>query len=261
MPETVIRNKRLAHGETAFVSEVARIDGDESETNLLGDLIAETFGQPEPEQVYTAVTSFESQNLDAWAGVDSGEYSWVTTPTPTDGTYALQKNAGSNGNLIEAYPGATATDLPYYPTIGDTIYFDCRTEALAGNNMFFGFGMAATGYGNDYKVQIDWNDDDLFLQKDGGTGAGVLANHPGPVGYAPNQWYCVEIVWDDGTLGGSYGDITVSIYEDNPDGAQVGSSITANDTEWGLAEFEGLFLSMYAPTGVNQYFDNFRVIQ
>jgi hypothetical protein len=90
--------------------------------------------------------------------------------------------------------------------------------------MLFGLSGGDSWYG----ARLDFyrNDGRFLIQIDD---SGLATLEVGEIGsWKTDTWYRVVVTWDDGSLGGSRGDITMEVYEAGNN--TVLDSITTNDT-------------------------------
>ena len=160
--------------------------------------------------------SYEDQDLSEYSG-DTGEFSITAESnlafSARDGSYVLEN------------PGPDFDDI-YSTTItaakGTTINGWVRGTASASQSVCFGLG-TDTNDCYEARVSIDGNNIVLRDRADSTT----LAADYGP-GVSADTWYRIEVVWDDGTLGGADNDLTMRVFDAS--GTQQGSTLSANDS-------------------------------
>jgi len=160
--------------------------------------------------------SFEDQDLAEYSG-DTGGFSIKNESnlsfSARDGSYVLE-NPGDISNGIYSSSITAAK--------GTTINGWVRGTADSLASYCFGVG---TDTGDCYQARVDINNDDILLY-DQGDGT-ILAADYSP-GVSADTWYRIEVVWDDGSLGGSDNDITMRVFDDS--GTQQGDTLSANDS-------------------------------
>lgn len=183
------------------------------------------------------IDSFEDQDLSEYSGA-TGDFS-ITQDFATDGDWGLEYSAADGLSII------SQSGLDHYPSQGDIIKYDwettASTSATSGFARFnFGFGVQ-TNDSNRYYVQINVDGGSTSIWEDGADDR-IAVDFS--TDYDANTHYSVEITWDDGTLGGSAGDLTVVVTDEDA-GTEV-TTISANDTtysdggiEWEFANGSG----------------------
>lgn len=168
------------------------------------------------------IDSWESQS---WADWDTpGDWTTGTTFV-TDGTYGGEHTTSS---------GSTATSesgLNAYPQQGDIFKVDFQTSpgtSGASDTFDFRVGWAAnTSTGERYEFHADIQNGDFELWERSPNNR--LAVDSG-VSWQDSTHYEVEVTWDDGTLGGSAGDMTLTLT--NVDTSSQVTQISASDSDF-----------------------------
>ncbi|TQQ81865.1 hypothetical protein [Halonotius roseus] len=137
----------------------------------------------------------------------------------TDGTAGIEIT-GAKDDLL-SYPGDGLSD---YPAPGDTWKFDIEsslgtTETSSIHRYWFYFGISDDG-SEEYRLDVDVDGNQLGLWYLGGSNERFGVDFS--VDYSANTHYSVELTWDDGTLGGSAGQITATITDEDT-GTEVSS--------------------------------------
>jgi len=179
-----------------------------------------------------AVESYES-DLSAYNG-DVASFSTVADSS-------LSFSAIDGGSVLEvpassSFVGIYSTSLSTPVSKGEVVHVYFRQDAL-GDELEVRFGLEDDD--NHYLVQI--GDDFARLRK---RVAGSLTTLEGEFGFGwpAGTWCRLEITWDDGTLGGVDGDISLDVYSGatgSNDGTLVGS-LSANDTDGALQGNTGI---------------------
>jgi hypothetical protein len=165
----------------------------------------------------TLLDSFEDQDLSEYSG-DTGDFSIVAESnlsfSARDGSHVLE-NPGDDFDNIESTSITAAK--------GTTINGWVRgTANVTRMSVLFGLG---SGLNDCYEAKVNVRDDRLTL-RDRTDGVDLATD--GSPGLSADTWYRIELVWDDGTLGGSDNDITMRVFDDG--GTQQGSTLSATDS-------------------------------
>ena len=174
-------------------------------------------------QTITLIDSFEDQDLSEY--YQSPEDYNIGQQFPIDGNYSLRYPANLTGSQMYSDSGLNA-----YPQQGDIFKIDWQINtASADTSSFYRWEQqfAVDSADQDIRYFINysidgnsiaiWNDD---------TNTRIAVDFS--VDYQANTHYQTEVVWDDGSLGGSAGDFTLTL-TDVDSGTQV-SQISGNDT-------------------------------
>jgi hypothetical protein len=171
---------------------------------------------------WTTIDTFEDGDLSGWTNED-GEWETVnhvdTNMIPQDGSRAAICN--SDNRQLVSHPG---DGLNYYPQQGDIIWSQIYSEQTC--SVTLGFGIPSNGNvdTDGYSVHLDVNNNDINIQKDNNN---LITASPTLDG---DRGYTIKITWDDGSRGGSQGDILYDIwYTDTWDKI---TGISTNDTDY-----------------------------
>lgn len=181
----------------------------------------------------TTIDSFEHEDVVNNGWTTSGENNWTYTDTlAVDGSVDLTHANG--GETLSSLQGG---GLPLYPQQGDEILFEGQTSAVGtGGSQALNFYFGVEDGGNEYRVDLDFADDNLELWHIGPNDR--LAVDFG-AGWAADTHYRVSIEWDDGsTFGGSAGDMNVSVADVDADADQVSVSGNENSRSTGGVRFD-----------------------
>lgn len=183
--------------------------------------------------------------LDDWTAVGSGDHAATTTSAQVwNGSQALESTGFDQTYL------AVGGDRQYAKGEG-TLYFHFR--AGTGDSIAPWFRFGAADNNNSYYVVADSDSGVVAIAKEtSGTTATLTENTT--VTITGEDWHEAAITWDDGTLGGSNGDITYTLT--NLDTATEVDTLSANDTTSALQTnvYPGLVTQGFA-TGEAQYTD------
>lgn len=162
--------------------------------------------------------------LSEWSG-STGDVT-IQTGTVHNGSNAAQFGDGATGFIeIDSLAG---NGLGAYPQKGDIFKLYVRvTSATAGNNRIK-YGAADTD--NCYHIEVDYGNDRFRLLKDVSGSVDTVFGSVTGVGFSTDTWYEVELTWDDGSLGGTEDDMTVSLADMSSD-TGLGSA-TGNDSDY-----------------------------
>ena len=203
------------------------------------------------------VDSFEDQDMTEWqdyeqnGGITGYDIVKPSGFTAQEGEYVLQLADDTTYPRI-----ASTTGLANYPEQGEEWWYWTYIDTPVGSSTSSsGSGDSGIYFGlqdidNTYFIQLRPYDDFLNLSvKDAGVTTELA--QATDIGLARGNWYQVHFTWDDGSFGGTAGDITVTVEDET--GTQV-ASITANDTTYTQG---GVGLWAAAGTGNAMYFDHF----
>jgi len=179
------------------------------------------------------IDSFEDGNTNEYTfdDTDGSEYNIVDESSVSfsaiDGSKMLEVGLSSSGGTVTYMYSNPGDGLDNYFAKGQEITVYVRqVDNLNRSDIRIAFGM--TDSGDYYAADIQW---DAFFAlrvlKRENSSTVDLANNSA-YDLKIDQWYEVVITWDDGTLGGSDNDITISIRE-GVGGNEVLSS-TVNDS-------------------------------
>jgi hypothetical protein len=179
--------------------------------------------------------------IDSFADSDISEYSGETsyfsvvdeanvTPDAIDGSTLLESSATgrriySTSGLANYYAKGDGTLVLYYYVDGGPDNVEFRPQ----------YGLADGD--NHYEIRVsDGGPFDILLFENGSFSSTVAdtSNYPS---LSADTWYRIELTWDDGTLGGSDNDHTVTLFEDATD-TQLGGTPSGNDGT--LASADGI---------------------
>lgn len=218
------------------------IDGNSwSEITLDGDSIAEVtidgdvaWTEPSSPTVYE---NFEAGNLSDYSG-SVGEWSVVQSPTPHDGSYVAQPTS-SGASIFDI-------DRQSSPSPGETwtFYMYLTDGTATSHGVFPRFGVQDGD--NFYELRCRGGNNTQLYERDADSNSWLAG---GLLEYESNAWNRIDVTWDDGTLGGSDGDITVEGYDSS--GNAIGS-ISGNSTTHGDG---GLAFSCGLASGEDAYID------
>lgn len=137
---------------------------------------------------------------------------------------------GSNAAATsEDYKRIYDTDHANSPSQGETFSVRHRSDTGGNGNYHMLWVMFGVQSSNTYyQVRAGYDSVGLQLYRWDSGSSNWLAGNSTSV-HSINEWNYFDVTWDDGTLGGSQGDITVDGY-DSADNAVV--SISANDTNY-----------------------------
>lgn len=193
--------------------------------------------------------------IDDFEDGDISEYSVYNPPNTGDGMEVIDESTVSfsavNGSKMALFDAGEGDNPFYYSHPGDglpnyfpkgkevTLYF--RKEVATRTDVSFCFGVEEgsdnTSGNNHYRATLQW---DAFYgavlenRNAGSTSAMVNnSNHDLNNGV----WYEVVVRWDDGTLGGSDNDITMTVYE-GIGGTEV-MQLNANNSDHATADGVG----------------------
>lgn len=145
-----------------------------------------------------------------------------------DGSRVLRNAAGQGFSAITSTSG-----LPHYFAKGEVARVYWRTNDLDGE-VRIGFAVEDTA--NYYIASYSTGSQAWRLRKLSDGSLTNIAEQTG-VSASADTWYEIEMVRDDGTLGGSDNDLTVSI---RPVGGSQLASVSSNDSEYASADGIGL---------------------
>lgn len=199
----------------------------------------------------TIVDSFEDQDK---AEYDVGDASaWNVDQTfASDGSYGLtHTGAAQSKDLI------STSGLDAYPSQGSEFHIDHEWTygGASANSHQMRYYFAYNDGSNHYMIQEIHNDGNLEIWRDIGSGYERIASSF-DANYPENTKIRTEVVWDDGTLGGSQGDITVTLI-DTSDGSQI-DTLSANDTNHTSGGMG--FNSNIADSNFRNSFDYWRIV-
>ncbi|AUV81245.1 hypothetical protein C2R22_05870 [Salinigranum rubrum] len=176
------------------------------------------------------IDSFEDQDLAEYTNVDGGDWTFVTSPV-RNGTFAAQIDGF---NEIYSLPG---DGLPaYYGRGNGTLRVSVRSDGNASPTAIPWFRFGAADNANSYYVRLDFSTGDVGLNKEVTGSTSTIANTS--ITVSDGEWYEYEIIWDDGTLGGSVGDLTLTVTRVS-DATEL-TTLTSNDTDAALESNEGI---------------------
>ena len=192
----------------------------------------------------TVIDSFEDQSLSEYSGADQGDWSFATSPV-YDGSYSLQTGGGSI--LDDIY--STSGLANYYAKGDGTLKLYVRWNTVDGVP-FFRF--CAADNNNSYFIRFDTQNSDISVERESSGSTTEL--DAAAVTWTAGVWYEVAITYDDGTLGGADGDISVTLTEDPDGSATQAATLSANDLEHDANSGIGFLQQSYG-SGNYTYFD------
>jgi len=197
----------------------------------------------------TTIDSFEDENITEYSG-DTGSFTTTNESTLSwgapDGSIVVEKPASAgNFNRIYSTPGDGLNS--YFPK-GNIGRCHVRADANCEHRTLFG----VEDFNDYYIAEVKYNTGIAIKKRTGGTLSTPTSDTS--VDPTPGTTGEVEIVWDDGTLGGSDNDITVRYIEG---GSQLGPDLTTNDPDHATAEGVG-FTSASADSDT-LWWDNYRL--
>ena len=202
------------------------------------------FGNRQTSSV-TVIDDFESGSLSADYTSNTGEFSVTNAITPENGVYCLE-NPDTSFSRIEAVDGVDGVAF----TKGETAKLYVRSSDGEDGVGRFLFGVQDSN--SYYYAGVQFANERLFLARvDNGAVTQLDAPYSSSIFIDGGEWYEIEVVWDDGTLGGSDNDITFTLY-DGAGGAVIAQA-TANDSTYSAENGVGFVGTNQASATV--YFD------
>lgn len=169
----------------------------------------------------TTIDDFEDADIVEYSG-DTGNFT-VDSQLVETGSYALRTTTNWRQNI------RSTSGLPNYPQKGQVFEWYTAVGSITGGwqRLYFQFGMQSTTGDNEYYVRHNIETNEIvILRSDAGSNATLNSAATG-LSPSADTWIRNEITWDDGTLGGSDGDITYLIENT---GTGNTASVTTNNT-------------------------------
>jgi hypothetical protein len=199
----------------------------------------------------TVVDSFEDSDISeyngATANVTVADEQNVTV-SAQDGSKVLHYTS-SNNSGITSDPGE---GLNAYPSQGDVFRYWVYDVNDSFSRVGFAAQPGADPSDNEYLIQVWAAGDGVNIYERENDSITSRAGFDTAIN--SGEWYEVKVTWDDGTLGGNAGDITVELFDSG--GTSLGSA-TAN---------AGDFSQTYTSGGVTwrasdeTFFDYMRIV-
>lgn len=206
----------------------------------------------------TIVDDYEDQNLDEYSFSAANSYA-IETGSPISDTASLRRD----GSADTGYEFAVSTSgLDNYVSKGSTFQAKMRYPVDSSSSGASQGGLLFAGADTDnwYGGRYDAVDDDLNVVKhtsSGGQSTIATTNTVTGGSYTAGDVVILEVVWDDGTLGGSDNDITVTLY--NSDKTTEHGSASANDSAH--ATNTGVGAQGYADADANEWImDDYEIL-
>lgn len=173
---------------------------------------------------------FEDQSLSEYSG-DTGSFSIVdnSTYSPREGSYQLTASGVTDHDMILRDDVTTqrGVDYEYYVL-----------EGASNEGSFFLFHGDSTNVGtvNGYAIRIEKDSGIEVYEMSGGNPEGTLLDSTG-TGLPTEEYLRVYFYQDDGSMGGSDGDIVVEVYDidDTLIDSLTTNDLTHSSGSWGWA--------------------------
>lgn len=194
----------------------------------------------------TIIDSFEDQDFSEYSSSN-----WTTGTTfVTDGSYGAE-HSGTSGSLADSESGLNA-----YPSQGDKFKFDFETTVSTSNtsdSWELRIGWAWDSANNNwYEVHLDVVNGDFEVWARDVNDRFINESYS----YSADTHYSVTVEWDDGsTFGGSAGDMTVTLRDEDAGTQEVQAS--DNDTSWTSG---GVRMQVISNLSQTFYFDYWRIV-
>lgn len=192
------------------------------------------------------IDSWESGDFSAWDSVQTG---WTTQSSfVTDGSLGARYSESQSDTITRT------SGVDRLPEQGDIFKLDFQTDLSTANSSSNECRVHWADNGTDwYEVHLSVADGNIEFWLRGGTNDRPLnMSHD----FAADTHYQLTVEWDDGTLGGSAGDFTITL-TDMDAGTDVASG-TANDTNH-TGPGNEVSIQMNINEQVTWDFDNWRI--
>lgn len=180
----------------------------------------------------------------------------VSATAAYEGAYGLEDTSSSVSYIysesgLNAYPSQGSRFRVYiYPHWSSNplwrVYFAVTTGAMSGGGGHTpddGYRLNCDETGFNFQVEVD------------GVDSGVDGTSTN-FSWTQDTWYYVDILWDDGTMGGNAGDLKADVYRASDD-TLMASSTRGNDT----SHTSGGVGFWCNGNMVGTYFDDYRILE